>query len=101
MSRLMSITTTLIVIIAASYCIVASLINYKKTKHKCFIFMIIGAVLLIVSTLLGLYNMSLYRTAQITKQQSTIFALINGLMGLIAIILFLKGYLFSKKQKLE
>ena len=63
--------------------------------------MIIGAVLLIVSNLLGLYNMSLYRTTQITKQQSTIFALINGLMALIAIILFLKGYLFSKKQKLE
>lgn len=101
MVRLTPAITTLIVIIFASYCIFASLINYNKTKHKCFIFMIIGAVLLIVSTLLGLYNMSLYRTAQITKQQSTIFALINGLVGLIAIILFLKGYLFSKKQKLE
>jgi uncharacterized membrane protein HdeD (DUF308 family) len=91
-----SFITATIVIVFGCYCIVAGVLNYRKTRKKCFIKLAAGAILLIIATALSTYVGTLYRNKRADKRKTNILLTIYSGIGLTGAVLLLQGYKSSK-----
>ena len=82
--------------IAFFYLLIAGLINYKTTKQKCYIAIVLGDILAAASFILP--GLDVFKGIRRNKLEFAILFIIDMLVGLIGLILLFKGFNTARRQ---